>query len=272
MSRPEEAVEIERGFDADPLEALGEPGVRPAAAALMQELEIVPFRVHLARRRQVLDLGIRMDEVQERVPVAPQIEVPRGRDALDQGDGAQFLDEAGVEADLVDAVDDVAGAARRFFAPDRVDLDDDDVGRVRVGEQRIERGVAAEAAVPVFLAVDLDGGVHLRQAGRGEHGVDGEVSGTENLGLAGAHVRRGDMDLEVLAGVDAGEIHLFLKQIPQRVRARRIELVGREGAAQALEEQVARRAVETEPAHQAVEGLRWIGENRAASLTAFQKS
>jgi hypothetical protein len=62
--------------------------------------------------------------------------------AADKVDGAQFLEQRGVERGLVDAVFDIRGRVRRAGAHHWVDLHDQDVDRGRAAKERKEQRVA----------------------------------------------------------------------------------------------------------------------------------
>src|SRR5215469_15217542 len=62
----------------------------------------------------------------------------------------------------------IVGRARRAFAFNRIDRDDDRVLRCAFAHQRRDGQVAGIAAVPIGLAIDLYGLKHGGQAGRGD--------------------------------------------------------------------------------------------------------
>ena len=76
---------------------------------------------------------------------------------------------------------------RRARPLDRIDLHEDRVLRLAFPHQRRDGGVAGIAAVPIVLAVDLDGLEHGRQAGRGEQDVGRDLArcGTRGRGRCG---------------------------------------------------------------------------------------
>jgi hypothetical protein len=134
----------------------------------------------------------------------------------------------------------------------RVDLNDEDVGAALALDEGVQRRVAAVAAVPVFLAVDLHGGVELGQAGRGHDGVRGDIGPGEDAGAAAAHVGGGDMNRDI-AGAHGVEVDAILEDVAQRVQLERVGLVGRKEPAQALRPEIAGRVVEREAPAQPVE-------------------
>jgi hypothetical protein len=110
----------------------------------------------------------------------------------------------------------------------RVEQHQQDVGRGAVVDQRIDRRVGGEAAVPVGLAVDLDRVVERGQAGRGEQRVGAELRGVEQPDLAGAHLGGGDEEAQPALAADALEVEARLHHVAQRVEVEGVELVGRE--------------------------------------------
>ena len=63
MRISENLFEIERRSHADPVEIRFEPGFGPTTPALEEQLQIGPFSVELAGRRQILQLDVRMNQV-----------------------------------------------------------------------------------------------------------------------------------------------------------------------------------------------------------------
>ena len=106
--------------------------------------------------------------------------------------------------------------ARRLAALGGVDLDEEGVARRALADQRRQRRVAAEAAVPVGLAVDLDRLEHRRQAGRGEEHVRGDLVLAEHPAAAGADVGRGDEELD-RAGRQPLEVDDLGEDVGERV-------------------------------------------------------
>ena len=115
----------------------------------------------------------------------------------DEGDRPHLAHQRGVEADLVDAVEDLRSpCCGSSGALDRIDVDDQHVRRVAAIDQREDRRIAHVAAVPIGLAVDLDGLEQERQAGRGHDRVDRQLVVGEHLDLAGAHIGGADVELQ----------------------------------------------------------------------------
>ena len=202
-----------------------------------------PVRVLLAGTQRG-ELGVGLQAVQAQVVDAPEqgalvgaVGPAGGCDHfLDQADGAQLLEQAGVEGHFVGAVQDVAGAGGQVFAPRGVDLDQQQVVRRGVADQGQQAGVARVAAVPVGLAVDLHGLEQQGQAGRGQHHVGGELGLPEDAQLAGADLGGGDEQVGAVAVAHALEIHGVFQDGAQGVEVERVELVGRELGAHDLAE------------------------------------
>ena len=131
----------------------------------------------------------------------------------DEGDRPHLAHERGVEADLVDAVHDVARRGRHVGAVHRVDVDHDHVRRLAVVDQRVDGGVAHVAAVPIGLAVDLDRLRHERQASRRQDGVRRHLGAGEDPDLAGPDVRRRQEQLDRRAAVEPLEIDHRLERL-----------------------------------------------------------
>ncbi len=133
--------------------------------------------------------------------------------------------------------------ARQFGTNDRIDLHDKDVGGYRAGQERIQRRIAAEATVPIGLSVDLDRREHLRQAGRGEHGLGPKLSRPKDAGSSRPDIGRGDVDGQLRLRVHAVEVDHVVQDAPQRMAAHGVEVVGRKHPRQPFEEQIARRRI-----------------------------
>ena len=118
--------------------------------------------------------------------------------AGDEFDRAEFGRERGVEADLVDAVDDVGASRRHLGALQRIDLDDQHV----LGAGRMESGkiggLAEIAAVPIGHPVDHHRLEQQRQAGRRHHRVGGDLLAREDLEASGPDIGRGDEELQLV--------------------------------------------------------------------------
>ena len=105
-------------------------------------------------------------------------------------------------------------------------------------DQRKQRRVAQVAAVPIVLAVDLDGLAVQRQARAGEHARGIDLLVGEHPDLAGPHIGGAQVKLDRTAAAQAVEIDHLLEQGPQRIVVPGIELIGREHAGHEVEEDV----------------------------------
>ena len=177
---------------------------------------------------------------------------PGCRHLAQQRDHAQLLDQHRVERHLVEAVEDVARRARHARPLHRVDRDEDRVARRAFAHQRRHGRISRIAAVPVGLAVDLDRLEHGGQAGRGEQHVGRELAVAEHPAAPGAHVGRGDEQLD-RAPRQALEIDRAGEDVAERVGSERVEIVGREQPRHHVHGDEGRRLVERPAAEQDVE-------------------
>ena len=111
-------------------------------------------------------------------------------------DGPHFSHQRGVEADFINAIHDFACRCRHFRPFHRIDVHDENIGRFAGINQREQRRISHVAAVPVMLAVDLDGLIEERQAGRRKHAIRSDLLVREDLDLSGPHVRRRQEQLD----------------------------------------------------------------------------
>jgi len=152
--------------------------------------------------------------------------IARIGDLPEQGHHAQLLQENGVEGHLIQTVRNLGGGARHAFALDRVDRYDNGVLRFALPDESRERGIAGIAAVPVGLAVDLDGLEHGGQTGRGEQNVRRNGVVLKNFTAARPHIGGGDEEVDWRFRKPL-EIDEFGQNLAQRIDALRIQIVGR---------------------------------------------
>ena len=95
-------------------------------------------------------------------------------------------------------------------------------------DERHQRWIGAEPAVPVRRAIDLHRVVQLRQAGRGEDHVDVQFGVAEDPGAAGRDIGRGDEQAGRFSRAQAREVDQPLEHRTQWVHPQRVELVGRQ--------------------------------------------
>ena len=137
-------------------------------------------------------------------------------------------------------------------ALDRIDLHEDRIVRLTFAHQRRDRRIAGIAAVPIVLAVDLDGLEHGRQAGRGEQHVGRDLAVAEHAAVAGADIGGGDEQLDRRSR-EPLEIDRLGQDVAQRIGAARVQVVGREQARHHVHRDEDRRMVERPAAEQHVE-------------------
>jgi hypothetical protein len=114
-----------------------------------------------------------------------------------QGDHAELFEQHRIEGDLVQAVEDVPRRARIALPLDGIDLHQDGIPRFAFAHERRDRGVSGIAAVPIVLAIDLDGLEESGQARRGEEHVGRNLAVAEHPSPAGVDVGRGDEQLDL---------------------------------------------------------------------------
>ena len=224
---------------------LFQPARGRASAQLEQLLQERQLGVELAVRVETGQAGVVGHHVQPQVFVAAGVELVFAQQARDETDGAHLADQAGVEGDLAQPVEDVHAARGRAGAKQRVDLDQQQVERTAVVDERKQRRVAGVATVPIRLAVDLHRLKDERQAGRGQQRVQAQFGAGEHPRLPGVHAGGGDeqRDLAVLHRLDH---HMACQHIAQGVQVERVELVGAEGSEKRTHPLVARQMVEAE--------------------------
>ena len=161
--------------------------------------------------------------------------------------------------------------ARRAGPLARIDLHQDRVLRGAFADQRRDGRIACVAAVPVFVAVDLDGLEHGRQAGGSQQHVGGDLGIAKHAAAPGAHIGGGDEQLDRRLRQPL-EVDDFDQYASQRVVAAGVEIVGRKQPRHDVNHDEHRRIVQRPSAHHAVEGGALEGLNSAASETCFQKA
>ena len=164
----------------------------------------------------------------------------------------ELLQDHGVERHFVQAVQDVGGAARDARPLDRVDGNENRVLRFALADERGQRRIAGIAAVPIGLAVDLDRLEHRRQTGRGEQDVGRHGVVLEHLAASGAHIGRGDEEMDRRLRQDL-EIDQLGKDLAQRILAHRIDVIGRHQARHEIHRDIHGRRIERPAPEQHVE-------------------
>ena len=118
----------------------------------------------------------------------------------------------------------------QFLALQRLQPDNHDVRRTASVYQGIDRRIAAVSAVPVGLAVDLDGVIERWQAGRSEQRIDRQLPVLEQLEGAGSQPGGGDEQPDCAPRAQRFEIDPVRNDLPQRIDVEGIELIRREQA------------------------------------------
>ena len=144
--------------------------------------------------------------------------------ALDEGDGAQLTDQGGVEADLVNALLDLARTLRHARPLDRVQRNEQDIGRRTRIDQRKDAGIAHIAAVPIGVTINLHRLEGLRKAGGGEHGIERHLFACKDFHMAGFHIRRAEEQLQA-GGPNGFEIDCAFHGIAERIQPQRVQVI-----------------------------------------------
>src|SRR4051794_2505554 len=123
-------------------------------------------------------------------------------------------------------------------------------------DQRMDRGIAHVAAVPIGLALDLDRREQERQAGGSQQGIDRDLVAREDLQLALLHIGRGDVETDILVLAQDVEIDDPEQRFPQGIVASGIELIGRHHPDQQVEPDIDRRHFQVGIAGQTIQPCR----------------
>ena len=197
--------------------------VPPDLEEMAQE---VPLGVDLGGRAQRHDPVLRLDQVHIESAVVPRLQLAVVEQPLHEVDGAQLLQEARVEGDLVHPVEDLPRRARRALALHRIDLNDDDVVRTAGAVEGEDHGVAHVAAVPIGHAADLDRLEHEGETRRCHHHLAGELVAVENLDAPGLDVGRRNEDFNLVAAPHQVEVDHVVQDLLQRIEVERVDVVG----------------------------------------------
>src|SRR5579871_4516905 len=104
---PRNESQIDRRALADVLAVRAEKGPGGAAALVAQHAKEIPFGVEL-RRRAEFGQDLAVDQMNPHVRPPASLGMPSVRDLPQQCDHAQFLEQCGVERDLVQPIEDFA--------------------------------------------------------------------------------------------------------------------------------------------------------------------
>src|SRR5215831_9748230 len=185
----QEDIQIDRRALADVLAVGCEEGLGGTAALVAQHAKEIPFGVELRRCAEPGE-NLAGDEVDAHLGPVASLGVPCVHDLPQHRDHAQFLEQRGVERDLVQPVEDFARGARRPGSFDRVDRDEKRVLRLAVAYERRDRRVAGIAAIPIRLAIDLDRMEESRQAGGRKQDIGRNLGVAKHAPTAGVNVGR----------------------------------------------------------------------------------
>src|SRR5579883_760363 len=244
-----ERVEVEGRAVTEIVDMRVEPAGGGAAAELFQIEEEFEIGVELADGAELSHRLLGLDEMDEQIAFPQTVDLWAGGagfsdDPGHEGDGAELGDERGVEDDLVESIGDLRRGARHALAPDRADLHDDEIRAGAFVDDRPERRIAEIAAIPIRLSVDHHRLIHLRNTGRSQERLDGEVAAVEDARLAAIDIGGGDEELQRLAVAQHGDVDRLFEQCPEIGMIEGIGLIGREEQRQLFHPERDRAAVE----------------------------
>src|SRR5262245_40730868 len=224
----EQLVEVEGGASAQIVVMGAQKCVTRAPPLVAQHAQEFPLGVEL-RRIAELYHHVAGDAVDAHVRPFGVLGIIRLCNLAQQGDHAQLFQQYGIERDLVEPVENVAGGARQPWSFDRVDLNENRILGAAFAHQRRDGGIAGVAAVPIAFAVDLDGLEQRGEARRCEQHVRRDLAVSEHPAAPGAYVGRGDEKFDRRLR-QPSEIDDLGKDVTQRVCTAWAQIVGREQA------------------------------------------
>ena len=226
-----EAREVDAAAPSDRGAGVGEPALGAGPTEVAQPLEKGQVRNQAGLAGQAGEFVVGVDQVRAQA-AQPALQAPEGpvrrlRLGARLREQVCLTQEAGIERELERAAADLVGAARYVGVGHRRQRHDQQVLHAAAHE-REQRRVRAVAAVPVRLAVDHDGLLQRRQAGRREQRIDAQAGGVEQAQAPAVRVGRRDEQPQRAGPAQALEVDLLGEHLAQRVQAERVELVRRE--------------------------------------------
>src|SRR5262245_25406763 len=247
----EQLVEVKGGSSAQIVVMGAQERVTGAAPLVAQHAQELPLGVEL-RRVTELYHHVAGDAVDAHVRPFGALRIIRLCNLAQQGDHAQLFQQHGIERDLVEPVENVAGRARQALPFDRVDLNENRILGAAFPHQRRDGGIARIAAVPIAFAIDLDGLEQRGEARRREQNVRRDLAVSEDAAASGANVRRGDEKFGRRLRQPT-EIDGLGKNVTQGVCTAWTEIVGRKQARHQVHRDEDGRMVERPTTQQHVE-------------------
>ena len=130
-----------------------------------------------------------------------------------------FHQQRGIEGDLIEAAHDLLRGRRDGGALHRRDLHDQQLRGLARDGQLIERRIGGIAAVPIGFVLDRHGVMQQRQAGRGDHRIDGDLVIAENPRPAVGDARRRDEEADRPLLAQPLEIDFLVRRIRSGLRS-----------------------------------------------------
>src|SRR5262249_23084952 len=191
--------------------------------------EEAPVGIQLARNSEPLHHLVGRNSVNIEPLQAVSVDRTLVDQLGDEADRPHLAHQRRVEADLIDAVENLHRGTRHLFTLERIDVDNNDVSARAVIDQREDRRIAHVTTVPVVLTVDLDSLEQEGQAARSKNVPRIDLASLEDLDLAGAHVRCREEELDrAIALTQCRKIDALIEQILEWIATKQVELIGRE--------------------------------------------
>src|SRR6516225_247207 len=187
----EQLVEVEGGASAQIVVMDAQECVTRAPPLVAQHAQEFPLGVEF-RRIAELYHHVAGDAVDAHVRPFGVLGIIWLCNLAQQGDHAQLFQQHGIERDLVEPVENVAGRARQPWPFDRIDLNENRILGAAFPHQRRDGGIARVAAVPIAFAIDFDGLEQRGEARRREQHVRRHLVVSKDPAAPGAHIGCGD--------------------------------------------------------------------------------
>src|ERR1700726_3973968 len=125
-------INVHRRLDTQFDEVFREPVARTFSPLVAKKNEKVPIGVVLACRTECTHEFVVRDAVDQHVWQLFANDTVLRDELCDEADGPHLPHERRIEADLVDAVQNIACSVRHLFTEQRIDMNDDNVGALAV--------------------------------------------------------------------------------------------------------------------------------------------
>ena len=130
-----------------------------AAALIAQHGQEFPLSVELRGRAKARN-HVTCNAVNAHLGPASSLTAAWIGHLAEHSDHPQLFQQCRIEGDFVDPIQNLLGRAWGVGPFHRIDLNQDRIDRRTFPNERRDRGIAREPAVPIGLAIDLDGLKH----------------------------------------------------------------------------------------------------------------